>query len=922
MAWPMAAEYAMMLQNSAVAFKDPELKKSTIKRDKNGLPFGMAGAFAIVYKATLQSGNHRAVRAFTSARDGRADTYRAISDYLAQHKHISSLVEFQYTEKGIRGGDGKMYPLVTMEWVQGTTLFDWVHRQCTAGNAKLLGGAVDRWNTLVDELTDANIAHGDLQHANVMVDDAHELKLVDYDCMCVPKLVGRPNLEIGVEPYQHPQRNAETLLTTNLDNFSALFIYVALRALAARPRLWIDYVEKHRYDKLLIRKEDFQSPTDSDLFKAFRTSPDQEVGRLANDLFELYRADMNNVPALRDVLFSFDKVGALISRQLYDEAVELVSRRKTRSAEPAELVQPIQNARQRVDCLKQLKAKIQAGDEAGMQALANSPLLQNYPAAQSFLQEAQLAAKALAWYAKLDAAKKAQSWRDLVKVWDAEGAALQKRPGAARYQSDVETWRKRNAAWDKVIVEYRKTPPDPAVLSRLWQDLQALGGHPEALPNKDKIEAAIARFQAWSKFPGAAGTPSQASDEQLVAAWREDLFAGWSVAEAERPRLLAAQKRLDGLLKLQRQIDALPGDPKLVGERQIVALAAALGGYSHGLAQRVQQAQSRVLAFDRFSGAIRDAITEASIVEAWTELQRAGGQALSDASQQQRVALAQQRLPLLQRLQKVPLTLPPDQLDMQLLAVWQKSLDACPEARPWKTACETAVRRRDLLQQIMVARERNDETALAELIKDPAIKGYPLPRDIAQAAAAAIDRLTRGHKLIEALQTGDRAAFREQFDQQLLRQSGTQFAPYHDLLRLWIVEEILPCQKIELKPPTGMSALVRQGEAYLVRWNFPKPRFTDSCTLAICRHPPKKGEDPRTIPVLEQTPITRRMYEDRGGRVLHPLPEWEGSYVVVWAVVEAGFATFVSEPLVLGRMSSVSKSAAKSDKPKRGWGIL
>ena len=35
------------------------------------------------------------------------------------------------------------------------------------------------------------------------------LKLVDYDGMCVPALVGRRNLEFGVAPYQHPRRNGE-----------------------------------------------------------------------------------------------------------------------------------------------------------------------------------------------------------------------------------------------------------------------------------------------------------------------------------------------------------------------------------------------------------------------------------------------------------------------------------------------------------------------------------------------------------------------------------------------------------------------------------------------------------------------------------------------------------------------------------------
>ena len=47
--------------------------------------------------------------------------------------------------------------------------------------------------------------------------------------------MGRRNLEVGVDPYQHRDRSAATLLSLDLDNFSALVIYVALRALAVQP---------------------------------------------------------------------------------------------------------------------------------------------------------------------------------------------------------------------------------------------------------------------------------------------------------------------------------------------------------------------------------------------------------------------------------------------------------------------------------------------------------------------------------------------------------------------------------------------------------------------------------------------------------------------------------------------------------------
>ena len=223
-------------------------RRCTVERDQHNQPRPRSGAFANVYKGTYASGGDIAIRVFTraSGTDSR-ERYAAISDYLAQlnGSRPRSLVGFKFDEKGIRVASrgGKWFPLVTMDWVPGDTLFDWVRSTCHSQNGRALGAASEKWVELVTDLTRVQIAHGDLQHGNVMVTPSGELKLVDYDCMCVPNLVGRPNLEIGVEPYQHPERDEKTLLYPGLDNFSALFILVALRALTAKPQLWFEYNE-------------------------------------------------------------------------------------------------------------------------------------------------------------------------------------------------------------------------------------------------------------------------------------------------------------------------------------------------------------------------------------------------------------------------------------------------------------------------------------------------------------------------------------------------------------------------------------------------------------------------------------------------------------------------------------------------------
>jgi len=303
MAWPLPSQFRVMLQNPRVAFRDARLRECCVERDAMGQPRPWSGAFAVVYKA-FDGDDQRpfAIRTFSSESPERRQRYEQISEYLKGRK-VGCMVDFEYREETIRSaGDGKWYPLVLMDWVEGLTLFEYVRARCLTGRVASLAKAARHWLGLVQELADAGIAHGDLQHANVLVTRAGRLKLVDYDGLCVPALVGERNLEVGVPPYQHPGRNPETRLSLALDNFSALVIYVALRALAAEPGLWAEHVEQHEYDKLLFRVDDFRDPAASTLYRDLKRSPDREVRRLAKILWAAAAADIGEVPRLADLV--------------------------------------------------------------------------------------------------------------------------------------------------------------------------------------------------------------------------------------------------------------------------------------------------------------------------------------------------------------------------------------------------------------------------------------------------------------------------------------------------------------------------------------------------------------------------------------------------------------------------------------------
>ena len=257
MPWPLASHFSTMVQQPRLAFRDPRLQACRIERNALNQPRVWAGQFAVVYKGVDPQGTAWAIRAFIRESSDRREHYDRISEYL-KARLLRCLVDFEYHDAAIRATDGRWYPLVVMDWVEGLTLFEWVQSKCRVGKGASLAKAALHWLRLTSELTGAHIAHCDLQHANVLVTPRGYLKLVDYDGMCVPALAGRRNLETGLAPYQHPQRNEQTLLSSNLDHFSALVIYVALRALAADTSLWARHVEQPGYDKLLFRSEDFR----------------------------------------------------------------------------------------------------------------------------------------------------------------------------------------------------------------------------------------------------------------------------------------------------------------------------------------------------------------------------------------------------------------------------------------------------------------------------------------------------------------------------------------------------------------------------------------------------------------------------------------------------------------------------------------
>ncbi len=299
--WPQGTDYNEAIQSPDLCFEDPDLRRGTPALNPLGLPMPRSGNFADVYEVRAHDGGQSwAVKCFTRRVDGLQQRYQAISTHL-QQANLPFAVQFQYLDRGIRIR-GAWYPVLKMRWVEGFTLNTFI--QDHLDKPQLLQKLAQMWVSLARQLREARIAHADLQHGNVLLvprgDDKLGLRLIDYDGMWVPTLAQSPSGELGHASFQHPQRQRDSIYSLEVDRFSHLAIYTALRCLAiGGAALWTRY---DNGDNLLFRQADFEEPGSSALLRELWKHPDPTVRALAGHVALAAQAPLNDVPLLKDLV--------------------------------------------------------------------------------------------------------------------------------------------------------------------------------------------------------------------------------------------------------------------------------------------------------------------------------------------------------------------------------------------------------------------------------------------------------------------------------------------------------------------------------------------------------------------------------------------------------------------------------------------
>jgi hypothetical protein len=288
MAWPTPQDYQEAMQNPRLALSDNELQLADVAKDSLGLPRPISGGFASVYKLICAQRTW-AVRCFLKEFKDQNQRYSEISKQLASSK-FEFATHFEFVEKGIRV-HSQWFPIVKMEWIQGESLSRFVELNLNQPQKIVsLGQDIVEIGRMLNQ---AGMAHGDLQHGNVIVSNGKP-KLIDYDGMFVPAFKGWRTHEAGHPNYQLQRNDSD--FGPGLDNFSVWVIYLSLRAISIFPNLWNEF--KGGDECLILRRADFENPSQSRVLQKLKNSQNDELKNITTSFLSLLSLPPLKIPMI------------------------------------------------------------------------------------------------------------------------------------------------------------------------------------------------------------------------------------------------------------------------------------------------------------------------------------------------------------------------------------------------------------------------------------------------------------------------------------------------------------------------------------------------------------------------------------------------------------------------------------------------
>ena len=273
MNYPLISEYIESIKLAEDNFDELSYLRPVL--DADGQPVMSSGNFAVVFKMKDErDGKLYAVKCFTREQEGRAESYKLISDEL---EFVSSnyLTPIKYLEKELfvdtKNSDENEFPVLLMDWVEGITLDKYLRENLD--DQYVLEMLAYRFSQLAQWLIPQPFAHGDLKPDNILVREDGTLVLVDYDGMYVPAMKGQKARELGSPDFRHPLRTEDDF-DEHIDDFPLVSILLSLKAISINPQLLEEYGAT---DRLLLSEKDYRDISQSTFLKNVFPSKDSEL---------------------------------------------------------------------------------------------------------------------------------------------------------------------------------------------------------------------------------------------------------------------------------------------------------------------------------------------------------------------------------------------------------------------------------------------------------------------------------------------------------------------------------------------------------------------------------------------------------------------------------------------------------------------
>jgi serine/threonine protein kinase len=295
--YPSRTDIVTAMRNPNVSFKSNEIIGGSVIQ-KGSRIIQYSGGYTTVFPFHKQTGNKVAVRLWIADIGDAKKRSLEISNYL-ENLNNAYFAGFKYIDDAVLV-NGTLHPIVLMDWVDGQILKEYINSNIT-NESKILGLA-ESFREMTAYFHKENIAHGDLQHGNILVKSDGSLVAIDYDSMFIEPLNGMPDTIKGLPGYQHPTRHSNQFVNSRLDYFSELVIYLSLLIYAETPKLWDDYYET---EDLLFSKDDFANPSNSKLISNHLKSSNPTISELTEKMVEELKAtDIAQLRPLEDLLIN------------------------------------------------------------------------------------------------------------------------------------------------------------------------------------------------------------------------------------------------------------------------------------------------------------------------------------------------------------------------------------------------------------------------------------------------------------------------------------------------------------------------------------------------------------------------------------------------------------------------------------------